>query len=193
MFQVYTIIYLDFDYTLTKQVNPNIDKRFFTSYCILEHSGFVSQKFIEQNRQLYKKYSIYEQDNSINFETRDFYTKKWFKENLEIFKQEKQLKKNIYDQLMVKSQNQFFFRNGIKELFELIEKYEIPLYIISGGIKEVIQSTLKYVITNFNQLVQKGLIHIVSNEFIYNNETHEIETYKEPMIYTFNKSIVIHN
>jgi len=92
---------------------------------------------------------------------------------------------------MITSENQFFFRNGIKELFELIEKYQIPLYIISGGIKEVIQSTLKYVIQNFNSLVQKGLIHIVSNEFIYNKETYEIETYKEPMIYTFNKSIVI--
>jgi 2-hydroxy-3-keto-5-methylthiopentenyl-1-phosphate phosphatase len=91
---------------------------------------------------------------------------------------------------MVTSENQFYFRNGIKELFQLIEKYHIPLYIVSGGIKEVIQSSLKYVIQNFNSLVQKGLIHIVSNEFTYNSETDEIETYKEPMIYTFNKSIV---
>ena len=183
---------IDFDYTLTKKMNPGAKRSLYSTFCVLQNSGYVSEAFVQENKKLFQLYHGYEADHSISFELRDYYTHKWFKENMESVSREKNLQKHKFKEIILSSKNKFYFRNGIKEMFDLIEKFEIPLYIISGGIKDVIDSSLNYVISNYLKIKNKNLIKIISNEFNYNKETNEIENCVEPMIYTFNKHIVFY-
>ena len=91
--------------------------------------------------------------------------------------------------MLDKSEGDFFFRNGINELFKIIEDHNIPLFIISAGVKDVIDIVLETLFNNFDTLKRKGLLHIMGNKFIY-DEKDNIIGYEKPVITTFNKNTV---
>ncbi len=75
------------------------------------------------------------------------------------------------------------------ELFDLIYKYKIKLYIISGGLLEVLENVLIEAIPIYPKLVEEKLITIISNELEYNSDSIS-HKFKEQIVYTFNKALV---
>jgi HAD superfamily hydrolase (TIGR01544 family) len=177
------MIVSDFDFTLTKKYHKDLN--LFSSYCVLESSEMISEDFKRLNKELFGKYSSFENDISMDFETRDKLMQQWFKENLDLVLEEN-LSKEDFQSMILESERNFYYRYGILELFELIHTYHIPFFIISGGIFEIIEESLKIILPFYNELKQKNLIHIVANRFEYDSEG-KVCGYKEPFVYTFNK------
>ena len=87
--------------------------------------------------------------------------------------------------------NKFFFRKNLKEFIQRLIEYDIPLIIISGGIKEIIEILLReYLQELYTELTKKKLLTILANHFTYdsNNFINGITT---PIVYTFNKSTFV--
>lgn len=180
----------DFDYTLTRRFDINNHQvNFFSSYCVLENFSNTSENFKIKNKELFEKYHHYEIDVSIDFETRKNLVWKWYIENFDLILEET-ISKSHFEEMFNESQENFYFRNGILELFEVILEYKIPFFIISGGLYEVIEHALKTVIPFYNNLEKENLINIIANRFIFDNKNDKIIGYHQPIVYTFNKGEV---
>ncbi len=116
--------------------------------------------------------------------------KTWFAKNFRLLAQER-LHRADFGEMIERSRGRFFFRNGFLETLDAIEKYKIPMYIVSGGIYNVIEESLKMVVPNYAQLKIKGLINIVSNRLEFDGTTHYSSGFRGPMVYTFNKAKVL--
>jgi 2-hydroxy-3-keto-5-methylthiopentenyl-1-phosphate phosphatase len=75
-------------------------------------------------------------------------------------------------------------------LFNTIEKYSIPTYIVSGGIKNIIELLFETVSDNYQILKKNRTVNIVSNELFFDEQTGEVQDYSKPIVYTFNKRSV---
>jgi HAD superfamily hydrolase (TIGR01544 family) len=178
----------DFDYTLTNRYHDEHGS-LYSSYCILECSDSISEKFRKENKELFDKYSHIENDITLDFSERDFLIRKWFKDNLDLIIAE-DITKSDFRKMVLQAENKFFFRYGILEFFELLFHNDIPIYIISGGIYEIIDEALKMLLPHYEHMREKNLIHIISNKFTYDNND-KVIGYEEPFVYTFNKGEVI--
>lgn len=177
------MIVSDFDFTLTKKYHKDLN--LFSSYCVLESSEMISEEFKKLNKELFLKYSSIENDITMDFIKRDKLMQQWFKENLDLVLIEN-LSKEDFQSMILESERNFYYRYGILELFNLIHTYNIPFFIISGGIFEIIEESLKLILPFYNELKQKNLIHIVANRFVYDSQD-KVCGYTEPFVYTFNK------
>ena len=177
------MIVTDFDYTLTKKYFE--DNHLYSSYCVLEKSDYLSENFKTKNTKLFEKYSKYENDLSLNFNSKDMLMRQWFKENLELILEEN-INRESFLKMVLQAEKNFYYRHGISEFFDLIDKHNIPIIIVSGGIHEVIEESLKYVFPQYKNLKEKKLIHVVANKFHY-DENNKAVGYVEPFVYTFNK------
>lgn len=187
------IIVTDFDYTLTKKFSHSeLNKNLYSSYCVMESSNFLSEEYKTKSKDLFDKYHPYEWDLTVDFKTRDEFIRKWFKDNLDLLLTEKFLKKN-FEEMVKQAETRFFYRFGILELLNLIEKHEIPLVIISGGIYDIIEESLKLLIPHYQDLKEKKLISILANQFDFDLTTNQISGCLEPFVYTFNKGEVLIN
>jgi HAD superfamily hydrolase (TIGR01544 family) len=177
------MIVTDFDFTLTKKYFE--ETHLYSSYCVLEKSEFISDNFKQKNQELFVKYSKYENDLTIDFSTKDQLIRRWFQENLELILEEN-IKKESFLAMILQAEKNFYYRYGISEFFDLIEKHNIPIFIISGGIQEIIEESLNHVLPQYSTLKNKNLIHVIANKFKY-DENNKVIGYVEPFVYTFNK------
>ena len=183
-------IICDYDDTLTKRFFNGVKNR--VSFGIIDQSSFASNNLKEGANNLFKKYSKFELDTSIDFSLRDKSMYSWFEECLILMINDKISKKKMYD-MVIESINddKVYFRNGMKIFFDFILKLKIPLILISAGIKDVIIYELKYLLKEkYDLLINNNLIHIIANDFIFNENNIAIDIVK-PIIYTFNKNKII--
>ena len=128
----------DFDFTLTKKYEMNNDKiNYYSTYSVLENASNISEDYRRKFKVLFEKYNKYECDTSIDFNIRESFVFEWYKDILELIMTE-DLNRNHFEEMVDQSENKFYFRNGILELFENIMKYKITFYIISAGLHEII-------------------------------------------------------
>jgi 2-hydroxy-3-keto-5-methylthiopentenyl-1-phosphate phosphatase len=183
----------DFDYTLTRRFDLEDEKiNFYSSYCIFEHFKHITDEYRIKNKDLFNTYYKYEMDETLEFKKRDELVYKWYKDNLNLIVAEK-ITKELFKEMVDHSHEKFYFRNGILELFELVLEYKIPFYIISGGLHDVIEHSLRFVLPFYEHLEKNKLLNIISNKFIYDEKTHKMIGYQEPIVYTFNKGEVLIN
>ena len=183
-------IICDYDDTLTKRFFNGVKNR--VSFGIIDQSTYASNNLKEGANNLFKKYSKFELDTSIDFSLRDKSMYSWFEECLILMINDKISKKKMYD-MVIESINddKVYFRNGMKIFFDFILKLKIPLILISAGIKDVIIYELKYLLKEkYDLLINNNLIHIIANDFIFNENNIAIDIVK-PIIYTFNKNKII--
>ncbi|XP_048498986.1 uncharacterized protein LOC104907199 isoform X2 [Beta vulgaris subsp. vulgaris] len=74
------------------------------------------------------------------------------------------------------------FREGVIELFELLEEFDVPILIFSAGLADIIEEVLR-------QKVQRSFknIEIVSNRMVFNNEGN-LSAFKGKTIHVLNKN-----
>ena len=187
------IIITDFDYTLSKKYYNG--KEMYSTYCFLEKSSIINQKnenFLKEIKKLNHEYLPIETNYTIDFELRKQKIKEWFIKALDLYVSQK-FTKDEYN-CMIEEVNQqelsFVFREGIEDFFKRLIKYNIPLVIISGGLKKPIDYMLGKILPNYDQLKKENKIMILANSFTFNNEG-IVNGYSEPVIYTFNKENII--
>ena len=187
------IIISDFDYTLSKKYYNG--KEMYSTYCFLEKSSIIKKKnenFLKEINKLNHEYIPIESNYNIDFGFRKQKIKEWFIKALDLYVSQK-FSKDEYNS-MIEEVNQkeltFAFREGIEDFFKRLVIYEIPLVIISGGLKKPIDLMLRKILDNYEQLKEENKIIILANSFTFNNEG-IVNGYSEPVIYTFNKENVI--
>lgn len=184
------VVVTDFDYTLTKRFSSSDERtriQYLCGFGFYDHCPNIPESFKAEIEELKKKYIKYENDLSVPFETRDKYTKLLYEEDLKLISKynisQDFLPKNLFNTIKNKP---FYFRHGVKQFINFVIEHKILLIIISGGLKDAIKTTLTILIGK--ELPEN--IKIISNEFIYDQENKIID-YKKPIIYTFNKSVII--
>lgn len=187
------VIIADYDETFTKKMIGKNRSR--SSFGVIDQSSLISKEFHTNSANLSAKYRKYESDLTVDFETRDKIVKEWYMSDLQLMIDEKLNKLNVKSFIEEAiNQGYFLFRNGIYKFFDLLEKYNLPLILISAGIKGVIIGELKALLGNdrYQQLKAKKLLTIIANEFIYDDKD-KIVDYGRPVIYSFNKSSFVTN
>lgn len=188
-----TVIVADFDYTFSLRYLNNT--QLYSSYCFLENSSFVTSHnphFKEELNSLITNYAHYETDTSLDFEFRKSKVREWFMKSFELYIKQKIPKSEFIH--MVKeayNKNKFFFRKNLKEFIQRLIEYDIPLIIISGGIRETIEILLReYLQELYTELTNKKLLTILANTFTYDSNNF-ISGITTPIVYTFNKSTFV--
>lgn len=182
-----TIIVTDFDYTLTKRFDKQ-NERLFSCYCVFLKSLRISDNYKHKNRELFYHYNPIEHDESLDPKMKNEEIKTWYKQLLEAIANEKLTKEDFRD-IIIEAQNNFFYRDGIIDLFQSVRKFNIPIYILSAGIHEVIEESLKLVLEHYHELKEKNLIKILANRFNYDEENKTMD-FAHPHFFTLNKGEV---
>jgi 2-hydroxy-3-keto-5-methylthiopentenyl-1-phosphate phosphatase len=183
----------DFDFTITKLYNYQKNKTLGSSYRFYDESliGGDQQKIIKAQDDLCKLYINYERDTSIDIKIREEKMLEFYSKSLDIYINPKFTRDSI-GKMLEKLKDKFEIRKYLKEYFELLIELEIPIIIISGGIKEVIVDLLKQSIKDFELYCIQKKIVIIANELIFDKEKGCIG-YSPDVIYTFNKSLFVKN
>lgn len=187
-----TIMISDFDYTLSERYYNG--KEMFSTYCFIDQSDIVNQKnsnFISESQKLKLEYLPIETNIQLDFEYRKKKIKEWFIKALDLYVNLKFSKEELNIMIQGEAQkNNFIFRKGLKELFQKLINYDIPIIIISGGLEKPIDVMLESVIDNYHQLKEKNKIILLANSFLF-DENGIVNGYSKPVIYTFNKEDII--
>ena len=189
------ILYItDFDYTITRKFNYTTGERFHNTYNIYNQDAFGGDQtsFLAEDKRLYDLYGKYEDDTSIDYETRKNKSFEWYKLSLINMSNEK-INKEAFKKMVELSFENIKFRNEFKTLLEMLIKENIPIIIISGGIKEIIIETLRTLnIDGFESYLDNKRLIVIANSLLDEND--KIKNWNErenDIIYPFNKNIII--
>ena len=182
------ILITDFDYTITKRYNYQQNITLYSSYRFYDESliGGDQQKILDIQNELCNKYMKYETDNTYDKKIREKKVHEFYSKSLDVYINPN-FKRNSVGEMLEKLKEKFELRKYTKELFELLIKLEIPIIIVSGGVKEVIVDLLKKSIKNFELYLEQKKIEIIANE-LYFEEGKGCIGHSKNVIYAFNKS-----
>ena len=182
------IFITDFDYTITKRYNYQKNSTLFSSYRFYDESliGGDQQKILDIQNQLCNEYMKYETDNTYDKKIREQKVHEFYSKSLDVYINPK-FTRNSIGKMLEKFKEKYELRKYTKELFELLIKLDIPIVIVSGGVKEVIIDLLKTSINNFEKYLSEKKIVIIANE-LYFEEGKGCIGHSTNVIYAFNKS-----
>jgi 2-hydroxy-3-keto-5-methylthiopentenyl-1-phosphate phosphatase len=182
------IFITDFDYTITKRYNYQKNSTLFSSYRFYDESliGGDQQKILDIQNQLCNEYMKYETDSTYDKKIREQKVHEFYSKSLDVYINPK-FTRNSIGKMLEKFKEKYELRKYTKELFELLIKLEIPIVIVSGGVKEVIIDLLKTCINNFEKYLSEKKIIIIANE-LYFEEGKGCIGHSTNVIYAFNKS-----
>lgn len=175
----------DFDYTITRKYNYLTNEKFRNTYSIYNQEVFGGNQslYLLKDKELAELYEKYEENNLYDYDIRKKKLYEWYKLSLINMSHEK-LNKESFKKMVELNFDYIKMRNKFKILFELLIKEDIPIIIISGGIKEIIIEILKTLnIKEFNNYLSKKKVIIIANSLL--------EKDKQEMIYPFNKNLII--
>lgn len=122
-----------------------------TTWSVFVKSGILGQDYNNEREELFHEYSKYEQVGNVEK------TEEWFLRHAELFAQyhlaQEQIDKVVMDDVY------FAPRAGVAELLEEIQERDIPLYIVSSGVSQIIARW-------FELRYDYAPDIIISNEFI---------------------------
>ena len=182
------VLVTDFDFTITKRFNYQKNISLYSSYRFYDESliGGDQQKILEIQNQLCNQYMKYETDASYDKKIREKKVHEFYSKSLDVYINPK-FTRNSIGKMLKKLKEKFELRKYTKELFEILIKLNIPIVIVSGGVKEVIIDLLKKCIKNFENLLTQKKIIIIANE-LYFEEGKGCIGHSTDVIYAFNKS-----
>lgn len=144
--------------------------------------NILGKDFQKQAEALYEKYGPIEQDYTISFEEKNRAMEEWYHKSLELYYEhhltKEQLEKSI-------AQSNLIFRQGAKQFLQDMYQSQIPVIILSAGIRNVIE----YFLREENCLYDN--IYIIGNRLSF-DENGNIEDFYGMMIHTLNKTMEGH-
>ena len=183
------LVVTDFDFTLFNKYNYSTGEKYDSSYGIFNKDVFGgSQKdFQEKRKMLLSTYLKYEEDLSIDEQIRKDKIKEWTTRALGYILHPNFTRESISKMVEIKKNN-IHFKNNVKKYYEKLIELNIPIIIVSGGIKEIIIEVLKLLnIKGLDDYMEKKRLFIIANEFIF-DENNKCVDFNKNVIYGFNKS-----
>lgn len=160
----------DFDYTLSNFCCPD-GSRALSTHALLENAS---------TKTLMQKYLPIEYDRNMSVQDKIPHMLQWWtqshKEIVNDNYDKEKLRKIVKDSPMLKLRSRFV------EFFTLLEEFDVPLVIFSGGIGDVIQIVIEEACGKLPKNV-----HIISNWMMY-DENEKVIGFKNPIVHSFNKN-----
>ena len=114
----------------------------------------------------------------------------WWEGNMKLFANMR-LKKEDYGMMVLESR--LLFRHGIAELLTLSHHLELPMYIVSGGISEIIEACFTAILHSGELPEEDALrdfwtsrVQVLSNKFLYSEDNLTYDFF-QPIIHILNK------
>ena len=167
----------DFDRTLTKG-SLNGDVKITSIINRIAMGGYLNPDYSKKSSELYDKYYAIEKDPKIPIKEKTKEMENWWREHNQLL-----VKSGLSLEVMKKvvKKEDPYFRNKVSDFFDLLNKNQIPLIILSSSRGEMIKLFLeKY---NF----MKNNTHIIANRFEF-DKNGKVIGYEEPVIHLLNKS-----
>ena len=168
-----TFVICDFDRTITVSDSG-------TTWGIFTNNKLVSNKLQEESNKLYNYYWPIEKDTNISIIDKCNLMKEWAIKEASLFGEYGIDKKLFYK--IIDSDNTIKIRKDFIDFVNLLYDYNIKLYIVSGGIYDVIDYVFKKnnIILNSNS--------IISNHIDFTNDY--VSGIKGEVIHSCNKNII---
>jgi len=147
----------------------------------LRTGGYLTPEYASASYELLKKYAPFENDQTISRQKRMKKMEEWWTKHHELLIRY-HLNKHDMDEVMKAAQMKL--REGTKEFFKLLQQYNIPIIIISGGPSYMIEKML------FLAELLTENVHIVANYYEFDPEGYMINA-KKPIIHSLNKYEII--
>ena len=185
------IVVTDFDFTLYNKFNYSTGEKYESSFGTYNQDVFGGNQnqFREKRVQLFNIYSKYEEDFSIDEKTKEEKLEEWAKEEMKWMIHPNFTRESITKMVKLKNEKQLInFKKNIKQFYEKLIELNIPIIIVSGGIKDIILEILRLLnINGLEDYIKRKRLFIVANEFIFDVKGKCID-YVKNIIHGFNKS-----
>ncbi|NXG05943.1 5NT3B nucleotidase, partial [Sakesphorus luctuosus] len=166
----------DFDMTLSRFGYNG--RRCPTSHNIFDSSRVVSEDGKKKLKDLLHYYYPIEIDPNRTLEEKRPLMVEWWTRAHELLVQQK-IRKGDIAQLVRESEA--MLREGFKEFFDQLHKNNIPLFIFSAGVGDVLEEIIR------QADVFHSNVKVVSNYMDFNDDG-VLMHFKEPLIHTYNKN-----
>ena len=174
-------IVTDFDFTLTKfHLNG---QRGASCHKVIEDCGLLNEDYHHKAQAVQLKYYPLEVDPSLDADTRLKYMIEWVVVAHKLLV-DSGLTKHIIEQAVsyMLEKEKVALRGKVTTFIQQLADKNIPLLIFSAGIADVLEEILRHHI-----LINRTLVHIISNRCIFHGPTQELSGFEEPTIHVFNK------
>ena len=188
------IIVTDFDFTLFNKYNYSTGKKYESSFGMYDQDVFGGNQkdFQDKRKMLHSEYLKYEQDYTIDEKIRKEKIKEWNTRALGYMAHPNFTKDSI-KQMVNNKKEGINFKKNVGKFYEKLIELNIPIIIVSSGIKEIILEILKLLnIKGLEDYIVKKRIHFIGNEFIF-DENNKCIDFNKNVIYGFNKSEYVKN
>jgi cytosolic 5'-nucleotidase 3 len=172
----------DFDKTLTYGTFNG--KKVPSMIAVLRNeNNYLGEDYVERASFLAEKYRPIELNADIEESEKRKEMESWWQNHIKLLIEKKLNKKHFR---RVVGERVVGFRDGVKDVFEILRENNVPIIIISAsGIGEdPIQMMIKKELGEFPN------VFIISNSFAYDKDGNVV-AYKEPIIHTMNKDDVL--
>ncbi|KAM6107915.1 7-methylguanosine phosphate-specific 5'-nucleotidase [Pterocles gutturalis] len=166
----------DFDMTLSR-FGCN-GRRCPTSHNILDNSRVISEEGKQQLKDLLHYYYPIEIDPNRTLEEKRPLMVEWWTRAHELLSQQKIHKGDIAE---IVRESDVMLRDGFHELFDQLHKHNVPLFIFSAGVGDILEEIIR------QAKVFHSNVNVVSNYMDF-DENGLLARFKAPLIHTYNKN-----
>ena len=165
----------DFDRTLTKafvqgQKTPTVIAQ-------IREGNYLTPDYSSKAHALFDIYHPIEINNKMPVKEKNIKMQEWWRKHFDLLIKSG-MNRDVVKDIVIKKK--IPFRKGAFEFFDILNKNNIPLIIMSASIGDIILEILRFE----NKLYPN--IHLIANMFIWNKEGKAIGV-KEPIIHSLNK------
>ena len=187
------LIVTDFDFTLFNKFNYETGDKYPSSFGMYNQSVFGGdqEKVIEARKKLHSIYLKYEEDLAIDDNIRREKLLEWNVKALEIMLHPEFTSDSVKKMVELKNDAKLIsFKKNIKKFYEKLIELNIPILIVSGGIKEIIIEFMHLLnIKGLDDYIKNGRLSFIANEFYFDEKNNnKCIGYNKDVIYSFNKA-----
>lgn len=168
-------ILADFDKTLTKAFTNG--SRYHSVISQIRDGAYLPEEYNKAAHELFGIYSVFERDIKIPITNRQAKMKEWWDEHHKLLIHYGLTKNILRDVVEHKT---LILRDGLKELFNQLDHFQIPLVIMSAAPGDLIQMHLE------DAGLMTDNIYIIANFYEFNS-VGRMTGVKDPIIHSLNK------
>ena len=186
------IVVTDFDYTLFNKYNYSNGEKYDSSYGMYNQDliGGSQKDFQDKRKMLHNIYLKYEEDFTIDKKIREEKIKEWNTRTMDYMCHPNFTKESAGKMVELKNEKgKIDFKKNVSKFYEKLIELNIPIIIVSGGIKEIIIEFLKLLnIKGMDDYIKNKRMFFIANEFIFDEKTHKCIDFRKDVIHAYNKS-----
>ena len=183
-------ILTDFDATFTKQRHPDGKKAELSFLCVVM-SKYIKPEDQKKIQQTYKNFFEYERTTSDDAATR---SKKVGEMYMVVFRAILENKLRSFDMDDILATCSVLMRLGVVEFIHVAARHKLPFYIVSAGFVKMIDELLRVIRLGHSSLFPKDAkFDIIANKLKFEENTHVVNGWYEPIIHTRNKLEVVND